>query len=490
MKGLGTRVQEDGKDCDMHQHGEKEDEEDVVAGRQHQEQEERQQRFDEEVDRQVRERLTRLDSDKHCTFEVTRNPDGSFSMHSPQLVKLLGYPAQEDTNTSIPEFWRTLIHPEDMEQGFRRLLADDDSGFLAEIRVRKADGEWLPLLTSCAVSKRAHLDEQSRTKQLDVLRSLGDGLSGGEAGEGFVEMDRGGLAPVQWLGIHTDISDLKRVQRELSERLEEVSVLKEKAEEAAQAKSRFLANISHELRTPLTGILGLTDLLLEDYFQQPTIIPPHGSSPTTITSSASPEPLTTHNPAPPSPPNPRLGVHLHSIHRCAEGLLLIINDLLDFSRLEAKKLSITCHPFQVRRCVEGAILPVEHLVVSGNGKAGGLRVEVEIGEGCEGVVWGDEGRVRQVLLNLIGNAVKFSGGGAEERRGGGMERVGVGVFEGGGEGSAGRSQEGDGGGGRDVGGEPGVIRVRVSKCADETLSSPEVKNDHGGMLLLFEVEGE
>jgi PAS domain S-box-containing protein len=164
----------------------------------------------------------------------------------------------------------------------------------------------------------------------------------------------------KWFGSCIDIDDQKRAQEALRR-------AKEAAEAANRAKDEFLANVSHEIRTPMNAILGMTDLVLD------------------------------------TPLADDQRQSLKTVKSAADNLLGIINDLLDFSKIEAGKLELDLGDFSLRSVVGDTL---RALAVRAHRK--GLEVVCNVQLGVPDALIGDAGRLRQVLLNLVGNAIKFT----------------------------------------------------------------------------------
>lgn len=162
-------------------------------------------------------------------------------------------------------------------------------------------------------------------------------------------------------------SDLRETLEQMEIQNVELDLAKKRAQEAARIKSEFLANMSHELRTPLNGVIGFTRLTLKTEL------------------------------------NTTQRDHLNTIERSANNLLAIINDVLDFSKLEAGKLILESIPFPLRSTLDDVVTLLAH---SSHDK--GLELTLNIKNDVPDNVIGDPLRLQQVITNLVGNAIKFT----------------------------------------------------------------------------------
>ncbi len=205
---------------------------------------------------------------------------------------------------------------------------------------------------------RAHFEEREPFDQ-QYRVTWPDGSLHWFHSKALVIFDDQGRA-VRVVGVDFDVTAHKRIEEELAR-------AKEAAEAASRAKSEFLANMSHEIRTPLNGVVGMTDLALE----------------TELTAEQR--------------------EYLTTVKLSADSLLTVINDILDFSKIEAGKLELDPTEFRLRDFIDETC---RLLALRAHQK--GLELVCDVAPSVPEWVLGDAARVRQVLLNLVGNAVKFT----------------------------------------------------------------------------------
>ncbi len=272
--------------------------------------------------------------------------DGYFIRVNPQWTRVTGY--SEDELLSRP--YLDFVHAEDrrstLAAGAR--LAAGEPVVWFENRYKCKDGTYRWLMWMCAPFLEQGLIYAS-------ARDITDRRQAEEALRRYA----------------SEMAAARQVQEEnatrLSQLVSELEVARRRAEDATAAKGEFLANMSHEIRTPMNAILGMTQLLARS---------PLSAEQRDLVGTAS---------------------------EAAESLLALINDILDFSKIEARKLELEAVAFNVADTVADALR-----LVAPRAREKGLTLTSRVDAAVPATLVGDAGRLRQVLLNLVGNAVKFT----------------------------------------------------------------------------------
>ena len=412
--------------------------------------------------RRVEEQLKLADERLRLALDATligisewSPPDNTLS-YSPGLWTMLGYTPAEATSTH--QAWTALIHPDDLPV-YRQVIESQLSGAVTftdhEYRVRTATGEWRWLhsraktvartaagapariigtvqdVTSRKESEAALRLSQADTRKLSLVAARTDNLVIIARPDGTVEWvnesfervleyslpEVAGRSPAEFMtgpdtnpraiqrirtavrrgeGISTDITCYSKSGRKFHLHLEVqparndagelenfIAVLaditarvetehnlrraKSEADAASKAKSDFLASMSHEIRTPMNGVIGMTSLLLDTKLDHEQ-----------------------HD-------------YVSTIRNSGEALLTIINDILDFSKIESGKMEIERLPFELAVCLEDVL---DLLSVPAAAKK--LELAYHIEDDVPAWIQGDVTRLRQILVNLVNNAVKFT----------------------------------------------------------------------------------
>ncbi|HZB26763.1 MAG TPA: ATP-binding protein, partial [Vicinamibacterales bacterium] len=272
--------------------------------------------------------------------------DGYFKRVNPAWQQVLGYTAEELLSRPYLEF----IHPDDREPSHQEALKLSTGAAMLhfENRFLHKDG-------TC----RWFLWSATPFPELQILYAAAHDITERKAAE-------------QTLSDYArDLEASHRALEEQTARLaqlvKELETARRRAEEAAETKSAFLANMSHEIRTPLNAILGMTALALQTRL------------------------------------NSDQRDYLQTVASSATSLLGIINDILDFSKIEARRLDLERAEFDAREAIGNA---AKLLAIRASEK--GIELACHIDGAVPAALLGDESRLRQVLLNILGNAIKFT----------------------------------------------------------------------------------
>ncbi|MEZ2333941.1 response regulator [Mesorhizobium sp. RCC_202] len=234
----------------------------------------------------------------------------------------------------------------------------DLTGFSKEEAVGKTDVEIFGADGEAFVAGDLAVLRTGETQEIEETVTMPDGSVRHQfARKGAMIASDGSL---YLIGSTTDITELKQREAELSE-------ARQRAVLADRAKSEFLANMSHEIRTPMNGVLGMAELLAKSEL------------------------------------DPKQKTFTDIIVKSGNALLTIINDILDFSKIDAGQLVLDPAPFNLAEAIEDVAT-----LVSTRAKEKDLELIVRVQPGLDGQFVGDVGRIRQIVTNLLGNAVKFT----------------------------------------------------------------------------------
>ncbi|EBE9751806.1 two-component sensor histidine kinase BarA [Salmonella enterica] len=306
----------------------------------------------------------RLSVDRHGDIMILRtpiisesySPDESAIADAKNTKNMLGYVALELDLKSV----RLQQYKEIFISSVMMLFCIGIALIFGWRLMRDVTGPIRNMVNTVDRIRRGQLDSRVEGFMLGELDMLKNGINS-------MAMSLAAYHEEMQHNIDQATSDLREPLEQMEIQNVELDLAKKRAQEAARIKSEFLANMSHELRTPLNGVIGFTRLTLKTEL------------------------------------NPTQRDHLNTIERSANNLLAIINDVLDFSKLEAGKLILESIPFPLRNTLDEVVTLLAH---SSHDK--GLELTLNIKNDVPDNVIGDPLRLQQVITNLVGNAIKFT----------------------------------------------------------------------------------
>ena len=290
--------------------------------------------------------------------------DGRIIEANEAAINAYGYTHDELLSMNIFD----LREPETLEKISKQMQLADSEGILFETNHKREDGSTFPVEVSSRgtmiegrrvllsiirdITERKRLEEELRIAWDELEQRVQERTAElSEAKENLEVINE---------KLKVEIAEHEQTEKDLLKS-------KEAAEAAVEAKAAFLANMSHELRTPLNAVIGFSSLLLDDNITQ------------------------------------EQKEDIESIRNGGEALLAIIDDILEFTRAEKEKMELDHQPFSLKHCIEESL---DMVAVQASKK--GLTLSQTINYGTPDTIIGDHGRLRQILVNLLTNAVKFT----------------------------------------------------------------------------------